>query len=187
MDTATHFAMGFGLAGLAHLDPIVAASPGLAEAILIGTVIGSQAPDLDGFTRIFGSAAYIRNHRGISHSVPALFAWTAAIFGLIQLISPQAHLFHLLAWIFSAVCLHVFVDLFNSYGTKGFYPFQKKWIALDVIFIFDAFIFALHAFGLMLWMAGAEPGRLFLWIYLLITCYYIYRYQAHKRAVESVK
>jgi inner membrane protein len=187
MDTATHFAMGFGLAGLAHLDPVVAASPGLAEAVMIGTVIGSQAPDLDGITRFWGSACYIRNHRGISHSIPALFVWTAGVFSLVQTISPQAQWLHLLAWIFLAVCLHVFVDVFNAYGTKGLYPLNKQWLALNVIFIFDPFIFVMHIAGLTLWAAGAEPGTLFLWIYMIIACYYVWRYQAQKRTTELVR
>lgn len=187
MDTATHFAMGFGLAALSHLDPVVASTPGLADAVMIGTVIGSQAPDLDGLMRIRGSAAYIRNHRGISHSVPALFLWTGGLFALIQSIMPQTSWLHLLGWIFAAVCLHVFVDLFNAYGTKGLYPFRDKWVALNVIFIFDPFIFAAHLVGFLLWASGVEPGRLFLWIYLLIACYYFWRYQAHKRTKELVR
>jgi len=187
MDTATHFAMGFGLAGLAYLDPLVAQTPGLAEAVMIGTVIGSQAPDLDGFTRLFGSAAYIRHHRGMSHSIPALFAWTMATFGLIQFFMPQTAWLHLLAWCFLAVCLHVFVDLFNAYGTQGLSPFNRKWIALNAIFIFDPFIFLLHLVGFMLWMAGADPGITFLWIYLLLACYYIVRIQARNKARQQVK
>ncbi|RNB56309.1 metal-dependent hydrolase [Brevibacillus gelatini] len=187
MDTATHFAMGFGLAGLAYLDPVVASSPSLAEAVMIGTVIGSQAPDLDGLVRLRGTAAYIRNHRGVSHSVPALFLWTGAIFVLIQALMPQTSWLHLLGWIFLAVCLHVFVDLFNSYGTKGFYPFRDKWVALNAIFIFDPFIFAAHLVGFMLWAAGAHPGRSFLLIYLVIAVYYYWRIQVQKRTTELVR
>jgi inner membrane protein len=187
MDTATHFAMGFGLAGLAHLDPVVAQTPGLAEAVMLGTVFGSQAPDLDGLTRFFGSAAYIRHHRGISHSIPALFVWTGAIFGLIQTWMPQAAWGHLLAWIFLAVFLHVFVDLFNAYGTQGLFPFKRKWIAWNVIFIFDPFIFVMHLLGFMLWLSGAEPGSLFLTIYLFIAGYYAVRFQARNRAVKTVR
>ncbi|NGQ97394.1 metal-dependent hydrolase [Brevibacillus sp. SYP-B805] len=187
MDTATHFAMGFGLAGLAHLDPVVAQTPGLAEAVMLGTVIGSQAPDLDGFTRIFGSAAYIRHHRGLSHSIPALIVWTLAAFGLIQAIMPQAAWGHLLAWIFLAVVLHVFVDLFNSYGTQCLSPFKRKWIAWNMIFIFDPLIFVMHLLGFMLWLGGAEPGTLFLSIYLCIAAYYVLRFKARNRAIESVK
>ncbi|WP_400164732.1 metal-dependent hydrolase [Brevibacillus sp. TJ4] len=187
MDTATHFAMGFGLAGLAHLDPVVASSPGLLEAVMLGTVIGSQAPDLDGVVRLRGSAAYIRNHRGVSHSVPALFLWTGAIFALIQLFLPQSDWLHLLGWIFLAVCLHVFVDLFNSYGTKGMYPFRDKWIAFNVIFIFDPLIFAMHLVGFMLWAIGLDPGKVFLAIYLLIACYYVWRWQVQKQTTELVR
>jgi inner membrane protein len=175
------------LAGLAHLDPLVAQTPGLAEAVMLGTVIGSQAPDLDGFTRLFGSAAYIRHHRGISHSIPALFAWTIGTFGLIQLIMPQSAWLHLLAWCFLAVCLHVFVDLFNAYGTQGLSPFNRKWIALNVMFIFDPFIFLMHLVGFMLWMAGANPGPVFLWIYLLIACYYAVRWQARNKALRQLQ
>ncbi|WP_019123834.1 metal-dependent hydrolase [Brevibacillus massiliensis] len=186
MDTATHFAMGFGLAALAHLDPVVATAPGLAEAVMLGTVIGSQAPDLDGLTRLLGSSAYIRNHRGVSHSIPALFLWTTAIFLFIQSFMTQVYWGHLLAWIFLAVCLHVFVDLFNAYGTQGLSPFSKKWIALNWIFIFDPFIFGSHLVGFMLWMAGAHPGQVFMYIYLLIAGYYYLRYRMHKRATEAV-
>jgi len=187
MDTATHFAMGFGLAGLAHLDPIVASTPGLIEAVMLGTVIGSQAPDLDGLVRIRGSAAYIRNHRGISHSVPAIFLWTGAIFAFIELFMPQTNWLHLLGWIFFAVCLHVFVDLFNSYGTKGLYPFRDKWIAFNTIFIFDPLIFSAHLLGFMLWASGLDPGKVFLTIYLLIACYYYWRFQVQKRITDLVR
>lgn len=186
MDTATHFAMGFGLAGLAHLDPAVASTPGLAEAVMMGTVIGSQAPDLDGFTRLRGSAAYVRHHRGISHSIPAVFCWTAATFALVQWILPQAQWLHLLGWIFLAVCLHVIVDLFNSYGTQGLSPFNRTWIAFHTIFIFDPFIFVLHLLGFTAWLAGAEPGSLFLLIYLVIGCYYCWRYHVHKRTKQAL-
>ncbi|WP_126425349.1 metal-dependent hydrolase [Brevibacillus marinus] len=187
MDTATHFAMGFGLAGLAHLDPVVAASPGLAEAVMLGTVIGSQAPDLDGLTRLRGSAFYIRHHRGASHSLPALFGWTLAVFLLVQAISPQQHWPHLLGWTFLAVFLHIFVDLFNAYGTQGLSPFSKKWIAFNLIFIFDPLIFALHLAGFLLWMAGANPGPLFFTIYLFLAVYYYLRYKSHRRTTELVR
>ncbi|MGD8192004.1 metal-dependent hydrolase [Brevibacillus ginsengisoli] len=187
MDTATHFAMGFGLAALAHLDPAVATHPGLAEAVTIGTVLGSQAPDLDGFTRLWGSASYIRNHRGISHSIPFLFIWSFGIFGLIQWLAPQTAWLHVLSWTFLAVVLHVFVDLFNSYGTQGLAPFNKKWISLHTIFIFDPFIFGIHLMGFMLWSKGMEPGSLFLIIYLIIAGYYTIRYRIHKQAKEAVQ
>ncbi|WP_232697786.1 metal-dependent hydrolase [Brevibacillus daliensis] len=187
MDTATHFAMGFGIAALAHLDPVVASTPGLAQAVMIGTVIGQQAPDLDGFTRLLGNASYIRNHRGKSHSIPAIFLWTIAIFGLIQFFIPQVQWIHLLGWIFFAVFLHVFVDIFNAYGTQALRPFSKKWVRLGTMFIFDPIIFSMHVIGLLLWVAGAEPGKLFLTIYLILILYYIQRFRARAKEVAYLR
>lgn len=65
MDTATHFVMGFGLAGLSFVDPAVASQPMLAGAVMLATVIGSQAPDADTALRLKSNAVYIRNHRGL--------------------------------------------------------------------------------------------------------------------------
>lgn len=187
MDTATHFVMGFGLAGLAYLDPAVASSPGLAEAVMIGTVLGSQAPDLDGLIRFRGSAAYIRHHRGVSHSIPAIFLWSAGVFALIQWLMPQTAWLHLFFWILFAVSMHVLVDLFNSYGTKGYSPFSSRWIAYHLIFIFDPVIFGLHAAGLMAWLAGAHPGSTFLVVYLLLIGYYFLRYRQRQKVLNHLR
>ena len=79
MDSGTHLVMGLGLAGLASIDPVVASDQTLYAAVLIGTVVGSQAPDLDGLLRLKSNAAYIRNHRGVSHSIPAVAIWTYSL------------------------------------------------------------------------------------------------------------
>ena len=80
MDTATHFVIGISIAGLAHINPSLSTEPTLSHVILIGTIVGSQAPDFDGVTRFFGgSSSYIKNHRGITHSLPAIFIWPSII------------------------------------------------------------------------------------------------------------
>ncbi|MGO4276683.1 metal-dependent hydrolase, partial [Paenibacillus sp. TAF58] len=75
MDTGSHLMFGVTLAGLACLEPAVAQEPALAHAILAGTLIGSHAPDFDTLARLRGYANYVRVHRGITHSLPALFIW----------------------------------------------------------------------------------------------------------------
>lgn len=40
MDTGTHLVIGLGLAGLAHIDPVIASDPVASTAVLIGTVAG---------------------------------------------------------------------------------------------------------------------------------------------------
>lgn len=67
MDTGTHVVMGVGIAGLATLDPVVANDPTLFNAVFVGSLVGSQAPDFDTVLKLRNNAVYIRNHRGLTH------------------------------------------------------------------------------------------------------------------------
>lgn len=125
MDTSTHFVMGIGLAGLAYVDPVVATSPMLAAAVMVGTIVGSQAPDIDTALRLKSNSLYIRNHRGMSHSLPFLLLWVLLITGVIALIFPGVAIGHVAAWTAVAVGVHVFTDLFNTYGTQAARPLQN--------------------------------------------------------------
>lgn len=180
MDTGTHFVIGLGLAGLAYIDPVVAADSTVATAVLIGTVLGSQAPDTDGLLRLRGNAVYIKNHRGLSHSLPAVALWTVAITLLLALIFPGLPLLHVGLWVFIAVGFHVFSDLFNTYGTQAARPFTEKWIGWNVIHIFDPIIFCSHLVAIFLWSVGlAEPAFLFSVLYLFLAFYYVWRTTIH--------
>ncbi|HET7656958.1 MAG TPA: metal-dependent hydrolase [Bacillales bacterium] len=187
MDTGTHVVMGFGLGGIAMFDPVVAQSPAAAEAIMFGTLIGSLAPDFDTIYKLKDNATYIRQHRGLSHSMPALLLWPLLISGVILLFFPELDGLHLWLWTFAAVVLHVFVDLFNAYGTQALRPINNKWIAFGVINIFDPVIFGSHAIGLVLWSFNlAPPSILFLCVYILLIFYYTWRIIAHRNVQERV-
>jgi inner membrane protein len=187
LDTGTHVVMGLALGGLATLDPAVMESSVTASSVLIATMIGSQAPDIDTLLKLKNNAVYIRNHRGITHSIPAILIWPLAIVALIYPFFPEANLFHLWIWTFIAVFLHVFVDIFNAYGTQALRPFSSKWVALGVINTFDPFIFFIHVVGLFLWAFGAHPGYTFLAIYAVIVVYYIIRFQYQRQVRNAVK
>mgnify|MGYP001202539253 CR=1 FL=1 len=180
MDTATHFAMGIGLFGLAHLDPILSSQPETAQAILVGTVLGSQAPDFDGLSRIRGNSSYIRNHRGITHSLPMLLIWPILLTGGISLFFKDISILHLFFWTAIAVGIHIFIDLFNSYGTQVLRPFSERWIHWDILNIFDPVIFGLHLIGFILWwLTPFSPGPLFALIYLILCFYLLWRLWTH--------
>ncbi|AMA74082.1 MULTISPECIES: metal-dependent hydrolase [Aneurinibacillus] len=187
MDTGTHIAMGFGLAGLAYLDPVVAGQPELANAVLLGTLIGSQAPDLDTVLKLRGNASYIRNHRGRSHSIPAIFIWAGLISGGIYTFFSGVSYLHLLLWTLLAVVVHVSIDLFNAYGTQAARPFSKRWISFNVINIFDPFIMAIHLIGFLFWAAGFDPGHVFSIVYTIMISYIIQRTITYRRLVRFVK
>ncbi|ANE45073.1 hydrolase [Paenibacillus swuensis] len=180
MDTGTHLVIGLGLAGLAHIDPVVASDSTLATAVFIGTVLGQQAPDADTLIRFRGNAAYIKNHRGKSHSLPAVALWTLLITGLISLFFPAASVAHLMLWVFIAVALHVFIDCFNTYGTQAAYPLTEKWISWNIIHIFDPFIFVAHVIAILFWTFSlTKPEFIFTALYIIIAGYYLWRTFVH--------
>lgn len=186
MDTGTHIVMGIAIGGLATLDPVVSSDPTLFSSVLVGAVIGSHAPDFDTILKLKNNATYIRHHRGITHSVPAIIIWGILIAGIIHLFVPQVNFYHLWAWTFLAVALHVFVDLFNAYGTQAYRPFTNRWIAHGFINTFDPYIFGLHAAGIIAWILGANPGYTWLAIYTVIALYYIKRYLDKREIVKKI-
>lgn len=187
MDTGTHVVMGVALGGLATLDPVVANDPTLFHAVLAGTIIGSQAPDFDTILKFKNNATYIRNHRGLTHSIPAVIFWGIIISLIIYAIVPYVNFFHLWLWTFFAVILHVVVDVFNAYGTQAYRPFTKRWVAYGFINTFDPYIFFLHVAGVIAWLLGAHPGYTFLIVYFVIVLYYIKRYIDKKDIVKTIK
>lgn len=187
LDTGTHVVMGIALGGLATLDPSVASSHATAASVLIATIAGSQIPDIDTVLKLRNNAIYIRNHRGVTHSIPAVILWPIILLAVIYPFFPNANLVHLWAWTFAAVFIHVFVDIFNAYGTQALRPFSSKWVALGVINTFDPFLFGIHVLGIIIWVLGANPGVTFLLMYAVIIAYYLKRYQAKKRVLIEVR
>lgn len=186
MDTGTHLAMGVALGGLATIDPAVQADPVLFQAIMIGTVIGSHAPDFDTVLKLKNNATYIRHHRGVTHSIPAVIIWGLVISSIIYLFLPSVSFFHLWMWTFIAVILHVVVDLFNAYGTQALKPFSNRWIAFGFINTFDPYIFSLHIIGIGAWLLGAHPGYTWSILYVILILYYVKRYIDKREIVSRI-
>lgn len=184
MDTGTHILMGVALGGIATLDPMVAEHSATVHSVVIATIIGSQIPDVDTVLKLKNNATYIRHHRGITHSIPAVLLWPLLIVSVLYPFFPDANIFHLWLWTFIAVFLHVFVDIFNSYGTQALRPFSHKWVALGIINTFDPIIFLIHVIGVICWIFGVHPGYTFLALYVVILVYYMIR-TIQKRNVTS--
>ncbi|UOY91813.1 metal-dependent hydrolase [Ectobacillus sp. JY-23] len=187
MDTATHLVMGITLGGLATLDPTIAQSNMGPQAVMLAAIVGSNIPDVDTVLKLQNNAKYIRNHRGITHSIPAVLLWTLLVTWFSHFIFPSSPYWHLLLWSFIAVFLHVFVDIFNAYGTQALRPFTKKWVALGVINTFDAVIFSIHALGVALIAIGANKGYTALFAYAVTILYYIGRIVMRQNVHSVVK
>ncbi|PKR84517.1 metal-dependent hydrolase [Heyndrickxia camelliae] len=187
MDTGTHLVMGFALGGLATLDPVVAGDAVNSHGVLLATIIGSQIPDIDTALKFKNNAVYIRNHRGVTHSIPAVILWPLLVTLMVHLFFPGANMLHLWIWSFVAVFLHVFVDIFNAYGTQAVRPLSMKWVAFGMINTFDPFIFCIHVVGLILWGFGLHPGYTFLTMYIIIFFYYLFRFYEQRSVRKAVK
>ncbi|RNF38169.1 metal-dependent hydrolase [Planococcus salinus] len=187
MDTGTHIVMGIALGGFAMADPVVADHSVTMTAVFAGTIIGSQAPDIDTVLKLRNNAVYIRHHRGATHSIPAVLTWPILISLVLWLLMPEANLLHLWLWTFLAVFLHVFVDIFNSYGTQALRPFSNKWVALGVINTFDPIIFGAHVIALMIWAFGANPVVTMTILYVLLVFYYIARFSVQSAVKHAVR
>src|SRR5699024_12509994 len=101
----------------------------------------SETPDFHTILKLKNHSTYIRNHRFITHSIPAIIICGILIPLIIYLFVPEVNFLHLWLLTFLAVFLHVFVDVFNAYGTQAFIPFYNKWFAYGFINSFDSYIF----------------------------------------------
>lgn len=174
MDTATHVVMGVALAGFATMDP---AAVEMYPAVVTAVMLGSQIPDIDTVLKLKNNAVYITHHRGITHSIPFTLFWPIALVLFVALMFHGVNInyLHLWMWAQLAVFLHVFVDMFNSYGTQAMRPFTKKWIQIGIINTFDPIIFIGHLLAIFAWYLGVHPKWCFITLYLLLVVYYIIR------------
>jgi inner membrane protein len=194
MDSGSHFLFGISLAGLACLESAVTQEPALSHAILVGTLAASYAPDLDTVARLRGYASYVRIHRGVTHSLPALLIWPliislplAAMFGVWE------HFASLFLWTFLAIVCHVGLDVLNVYGVQCLRPFTKKWIHLDTLCLYDPFLFVLHALGAVLWFvvwrgqAGSHIGEMFALIFATTLLYIAFQASQRHNLIKRVR
>lgn len=188
MDTASHFLIGVGLGGLAHLSPEVASHSSLGLAVTIGTIIASEAPDTDYVFRIKGNDSYLKHHRGLTHSVLAWFLWPSLVtLGIVPF-------FHGLSWgivwlwCFAAVLIHVALDALNTFGTQALLPFTDKRLSKDALMVLDPIIFSTQLLGIIFWWKSIfAPGPLFALIDGLTVIYIIVRVLIHQRLCNKLR
>jgi len=169
-------------------------------------IVAANLPDIDIISRFWGSATYLKHHRGITHSilgvsVLALLAGCVVYF-LGRKAKPKSgpppNLVWLLilAWIGTAS--HLLMDFTNSYGVRPFLPFSARWYAWDIMFIFDPLLLLLLCLGLglptLLRMVSEEVGGRKThpaWGAIFSLCALVFvwglRDVAHRRVVEFLE
>lgn len=174
MEPVTHLLTGACLARTGFHRRVAYATAAMAVA--------AEFPDIDTVWRLRGPVSGFEHHRGITHTflgVPfeagllllAVFAWDAARNrrrsagdgGNRPLPGPVPRRWGALyGLLVLAMLSHLLLDYTNNYGLRPFFPFNDRWYAGSIVFIFDPLIFAILLAGLlppaMFRLVGREVG-----------------------------
>lgn len=188
----------------------------------LAMTLAAEAPDLDMLWGFRGPVAELQHHRGWTHTlvgapvvalVTVAFVW--AFHRLTTLaskdgspgtparrkepvIAPRWGLLFFFALI--AALSHILLDYTVNYGVRPFFPFDKKWQALSIVFIVDPWILLVLFLALVIpgilgladreIGAGRKPFRGRAWAIAGLTFMVLYwglRNAEHGRALELVR
>jgi inner membrane protein len=151
MDPLTHAATGLIISQLLPLPSrFWGAMAGVVFAVL---------PDVDYFLAAWDRLAFIRHHRGFTHSLAAIPLLALLGAGINTAIGGRAWFkpFFLLG--LAALASHLILDWATSYGTQIFSPFTREKFALDWLFIIDPYLTGLLLLGAIAAPASPDWGR----------------------------
>lgn len=180
MDPISHAVIGSAVAGLLP--------PGTEPAVVLGILLGAEAPDIDFVVRYWrGEAGYLRAHRGPTHGILSLILASALIAGALQWISAGTPFLTLFWWSLAGCLSHVLFDIGNDYGTQALWPFSNRRVALDVIPIVDPWILAIIGVGwLSHWIVPGHRAAIFTGVWAALGAHVLLRFWLHSRAVRVV-
>ena len=155
----------------------------------LAMAVAAEFPDIDTLWSLRGAVAGFQHHRGITHTFLGIPMEAALIVGGVyllhrwrtsratkqplQLAPGQTALFRpltaapvrwALLYVFTLLALlsHLWLDFTNNYGIRPFFPFNPRWYAASITFIFDPAIFLLLLAALILpplfRLIGSEVG-----------------------------
>jgi inner membrane protein len=131
MDPITH-----GVIGLA-VSKLTGNEISFSDAATMSIVVGSVFPDIDIVCQKWGDYAYLKNHRGVTHSIIGLGISSVIIGLFLKLLYADAGIYSLIFWALLGGISHLFFDIFNSYGAKVLWPLSKRKYSLGLIVAFD--------------------------------------------------
>ena len=127
-------------------------------------VVAAEFPDIDMLWAVRGPVEGLQHHRGITHAflglpfeaalvVGGVYAWhrwrvarasagtTTARVKVLTAAPVRWGVLYGLAMV--ALLSHLLLDYTNNYGLRPFFPFDDRWYAASIVFIFDPVMFAL--------------------------------------------
>jgi inner membrane protein len=180
IDNVSHALIGSAVVALAPAE----IQPAVAWAVLIA----AEAPDFDFVIRMArGPVTYLKHHRGPTHGLVTLPFQALLIAGLVNWVLPGVGFWPLFWWALAGGLSHVIFDFGNDYGTQGWWPFSRRWIALDIIPVVDVWLLGIIAAG---WAVnGVWQGHrqaVFAAAWLVMAAYVGLRFHLRRRAWRLV-
>jgi inner membrane protein len=140
-------------------------APAPWQCVVVGLLAGAF-PDIDAVSRLAGDIAYLRVHRGITHSLLVAPLWAAlvAVAGAAMFRTTRRQRggwkgFYLVA--LAAIALHIAGDWITQFGTMLLQPLSDRRFGLGAMFIIDLAFTGLLLAGLVacaLWPARRAPA-----------------------------
>lgn len=131
MDPLTHGVIGLALSTFSG-QPVAVDNP-----IAIGCALGAMAPDLDIVLRVVkDDTTYMKHHRGKSHSVPALLAFSVVITAGLSFVFKDMSVSSVFLWTMVGALSHTLFDILNSYGAM----LLKKKKRMNLLTLYDPVI-----------------------------------------------
>jgi inner membrane protein len=137
-------------------------APAPWQAVVVGFV-AAAFPDIDSLAQLAGEVAYLRHHRGITHSVLMAPLWALLLSALMALWfantrRQQAGWKSLYPLVLGALLVHIAGDWITQFGTMLLAPLSDQRFGLGAMFIIDLVFTGLLLAGLVL--AALLPTRL---------------------------
>lgn len=137
MDPITHMVVGVALATLSD-SPVTLTNP-----IYVGAALGSLAPDIDILYRVKGEIEYLRQHRGVSHSLLGITGLASLITLMLVFLHPESSILTLFISTLLGTISHIALDYLNPHGIQALWPLNRKryhWSLLNGV---DPFLIGL--------------------------------------------
>jgi inner membrane protein len=144
MEPVTHFLTGACLArtGLNRK----------AAYATLAMTLAAEAPDSDVVWSLGGPVVSLEHHRGITHTFlglpfeAAVIVWLVWLFHRWRVSRGKTTLAPVRWGLLYGFCLiallsHILLDWTNNYGVRPFFPFNPRWYAGSIVFIFEPVMF----------------------------------------------
>ena len=144
----------------------------LRQVLIVG-LTAAALPDVDIVLTLVSELAYLRGHRGVTHSLVMLPLWSLLLGGLFALLFRRRDAWRRYSWLAAGgIAIHIAGDWITQFGTMLLAPMSDARFGLGSVFIIDLVFTGLIVAGLAV-SALLPRSRLPAWTALALLALWI--------------